>query len=232
MRTNQRGFNLVEVLVSVVLLALIGYGMVKIYFSIVDGRRVRSAMGDIQMRGQLVLSTLNRYIRQAGDASCLQNVDPDLHSKSVIGYNALTVPKSFGFKPLQQTDVIVVGECAPVDGQLQYGYYAFYVAKTNRVSALGQPIPAFYKKRLGGKRVEIVTGVDGLRFGYGIQKSSSSDIDQYTDAFGVKDWAQVKSIQIALSLESTDPAMQSIQGSRFYRVWHSYVTLQNRLPVK
>lgn len=232
MRRYQRGFNLVEVLVSVVLLALVGYGMVKIYFSIVEGRQVRSAMGDIQMRGQLALSTLNRYIRQAGDAGCLQNIGPDVLANSLKGYSAETVPSSYGIKALDQTDVIVVGECLPVDGQVKYSYYAFYVAKTDRVSAIGQPIPAFFKKRLGGRAVEIVADVDGLRFGYGVLASNSRDIGQYTDAFGVKDWGKVKSVQVALSLESTDPAMQAIQGSRFYRIWHSYVTLQNRLPVK
>lgn len=229
MRRSSRAFTFIEVMVSVVLLALIGYGMVKIYVSIIDGRKVLSTMADIQSRGQVVLVTLSHYIRQAGDASCVKQQAADLKAKSLRGYSARNVPLNYGIQPLLTSDVIVVGECASIHGHRQYQYFAFYVGDTGRRSAIDQPIPALYKKRLGGRAVELVSGVDALRFAYGLASANDTDINQYVDQSRVKNWADVKSVQVSMNLESTDPEMQSIQGSRFYKVWHSYITVANRV---
>lgn len=229
MKRSSSGFTFIELMVSVVLLALIGYGMVKIYISIIDGRKVLSTMADIQGRGQVVLVTLSHYIREAGDVSCIANPEPELQEQSLQGYSAINVPASYGIRALPTSDVIVVGECVMIKGKRQYARFAFYVGDTGRRSAIDQPIPALYKKRLPGRAVEIVSGVDTLRFSYGLSKADSNDINKYVDESRVTNWADVKSVQVSLNLESTDPEMQSIQGSRFYKVWHSYISVHSRI---
>ncbi len=228
-RYQQRAFNFIELIISIALFGLIIFGMVKIYLSITHGRLMQQSVQQIQQQGHIALSTLDKYIRQAGDISCLpadQKIEPE---QGLFGFHGGFVPKKLHIKPLQETDVIVVGECTSAKGVRRFRRFAFYVAHTNRKTGLGQPITALYKKPLDGNPVEITTGVDGLRFAYGVSAPDKKDINQYVGAPNVRDWSKVKSVQITLSLESTRPELQRVTTSRIYKVWHSYIAIQNRL---
>lgn len=220
MRYCRQGFSLIEVLVSVVLLALISYGMVSIYLSISHGRQIRQSLLDIQQRGEMVLSTLSRYVRQAGDMSCVpQHQRQALLHKSIVGYDAASLPLHYGIKPLVGSDIIVVGECQPLHRVKQYQQYAFYIANTGRTDSHGVSVAALYKKRLGGQAVEVVSGIDRLEFSYGLMTAERGDISQYVGSSSVVDWSRVKTVQVAVDLASGELS----------KVWHSYITLQNRI---
>ncbi len=230
MRHRWQGFSLIEVLVSVVLLILISYGLTKIYLNIWDGRQVHVAVLDIQQRGQIVLQTLNRYIRQAGNVSCVPlSRRQSLTENSLIGYADAAIPVDFGVRAISGSDLLLVGECQTINGAEQYGNYAFYVSDTGRKSQQGEPVLALYKKRLGGRSIEVASGVTKLDFAYGVAAPDRGDIGQYVKTDGVSNWPQVKTVQVAVSLASYNPILKA-KGRRYHdRVWHSYITLQNRL---
>ncbi|MDF1797449.1 MAG: hypothetical protein P1U63_13015 [Coxiellaceae bacterium] len=226
---STKAFNLIEVIISIALLSFIVFGMVKIYLSITKNRNIQSTIESMQQKGHLVLTMLDRYIRAAGDTSCLPAEKKISAEQALIGYHSRSVPAKWQVKTLMDTDMIVVGECTSVKGVKKFRRFAFYLADTNRKTGLGEPITALYKKAMGSKAVEITTGLDGLRFSYGQSEPTAKDVNQYVGAPVIRDWSKVKSVQITVSLETYNPELQTVTGSRLYKIWHSYVALQNRI---
>ncbi len=226
---SSKAFNFIEMIISIALLALIVFGMVKIYVSITHGRRIQAVAENMQQKGHLILTTLDRYIRQAGDISCLPAGKNITAEQALMGYRWRDVPANWHIKPLVNTDVIIAGECTSVKGVKKFRRFAFYLADTGRKTNFGESISALYKKAIDSKPVEITTGLDGLRFSYGVSEPTAKDINQYVGAPIIRDWSKVKSVQVTISLETYDPELQTVTGSRLYKDWHSYIALQNRI---
>ncbi|MDF1654600.1 MAG: PilW family protein [Coxiellaceae bacterium] len=226
---TSKAFSFIEMIISIALLGFILFGMVKIYLSITHSRHIQSAVTNMQHTGHLALGILDKYIRAAGDTSCLPAGKTITPEQALIGYHGQSLPAGWKIKPLLDTDVIVVGECTSIKGVKKFRRFAFYVAYTGRKVGMGEPVSALYKKPIDSKAVEVVPGLNGLRFSYGESEPTAKDVNQYVGAPAVRDWSTVKSVQVGLNLVTYDPELQRVTGSRLYKTWHSYIALQNRI---
>ncbi len=84
----------------------------------------------------------------------------------------------------------------------------YYVAQSSRKNAQGKPIFALYSTDFNGRTLELVEGVEQLRFTYG---QLADGIIEYLPAHAVKNWQQVISLRLQALLntvETTEPAIQ------------------------
>ncbi len=115
----------------------------------------------------------------------------------------------------------------------------YYIGDTGRTNIEGLPIIALYQQDSRGANEELVEGVEKLRIQYGVDTREDGNVDSVLPANEILVWSQVKSMEMALLLNSVDgvfsqPEPYEFRGERFLpedhllrRQWDIYTTAHN-----
>ena len=166
-------------------------------------------------------------------------------------------------KGLKQDDNIIIADCTQmqttkiieqtskqvrITPELQYSFSSqaqigrltesrFYLADTERINSMGQPIFSLYWMDVSRHKLasEVIEGVEKMKIRYGVLLPSGL---LYQSADQIKDWSKVRTVQIALLLNSIEPVLQKSESYLFQgnthqstdrilrREWTTQITLR------
>lgn len=235
---SQRGSTLLEVMLACSLSLFLLLTMGDLYLACRRMLGLQQAIADLQENGRFAVHFLTENIRMAGYAACINAAVPVNQDQAIVGFGT-KLPSYLQGKVLSGTDSLVIGRCRSLNGQTNFFQYAYFVGATTRKNALGQTIYALYTMPITGNKEELVSGVSNLKISYGIGSANGRDISTYLSAEAVKDWTQVRSVQLALWLDSENPVLKQplvsvfqgipLPSDRFlHREWDTYVALRER----
>lgn len=238
--THTTGFSLIEILSATLLGSLLLMVLIEVYISVKTSYLFNSALTHIQQQGQLAIYLLNNKIHAAGFNGCQKGKPYVNQAQAVQGYTSETVPRHWGLHSLPGADILIIGECQSYHGKQQFVQEAFFIGDTYRKNQAGEPIYALFSKTLSSERVELIPGIENMKLRYGVSKANGLDVEKYLTAKQIQDWKMVRSIQLALVLNSVESILKKSKPYVFngetlnpkdkmlHKAWYVYSTLRLR----
>ena len=207
-----RGFTLMEMLIALALMSLVILGVSRVYVGVKSGYVDQQAWLQIAQRAGLAAMYLGTVVRQAGDDGCDQ--------RPVLPAVAVHAPDEYMSRYLQRnqqkdSDALTISACRVHKGKEQFISTSYFVAKTSRKDARGDPIYALYEKIGVSPRLELVDHVDDLRVSYAVLDAKTQRLHWQP----VGDGIVFKDI-VAVSLELL--FRESVRGSHAGRYWYAH----------
>ncbi|MCV6610872.1 MAG: PilW family protein [Amphritea sp.] len=199
---RQSGFSMIELMISVAMGLFMVAAILVAYVSAAQNFRVQEAMSEVQEDGRYASIQLLHDIRQSGFGR-------DQGEPKVLGYNRVRAD----INNLHQFAKQVSGDAAfrptlafnrlrspvvymPVEGERGAAYY-LATGANGRLS--------LYRNGDGNGSSELIEGVEGLVFEFGLDSDSDNIVDVYkfqAQMNGV-DWRRAQSIRFYLLLSSS-----------------------------
>lgn len=203
---HQKGFSLIEVMISAMLGVFLLFGLVQVYLSVKKTYYLQHNLAQIQENGRYAIYFLNKEIRMAGYAAC-DHKQATVTGNFIDGYASRTTPGS---------NVITIQSCGYLHSE-KVLKKTFYIADTQRKNAAEKHIFGLYEKKSFGPdsdSEEIVSDVSDMQIQYGIADSNQTAIATYktTAAMTAQDWSKVRSIEIELTMDD--------------KPWNTYIALR------
>lgn len=237
--TKPLGFSLLEFILSLALSAILILVATETYFSIQQTHQLQTALAGIQETGRFVISTLDHRIRMAGADDCEKKKNWVNTEDAIQGYSSDDLPTWLQGQVKAETDVIVVGECIQYQGIPQFTKTAYFIADTGRVNAQGESIDALYTKPMGGPRQELASDIENMKIRYGVTSVDGKDVLAEKPAASISDWTKVRSVSIALLLNSEKAVLKTASpyvfngetftehGKWLHKEWDTYIFLRD-----
>lgn len=234
---HQQAYSLLEILLSCALSALILSGLIEYYLAVQKNFLLQEASMSLADTGRFASNFLIQNIRLAGYAGCEEGiwVNQDL---AIRGYEQ-TLPSYLQGKVISGTDSIEIGHCRTDSGKEQFMQDAYIISDTGRQNSLGGKVLALYLVPSTGNKQELVPDITQMKIQYGVASRDGQNIAEYLPAPQVKDWKQVRTVKIFLSLSSEQPVLTQpkpyffagldMPPDRFLHAeWDVYVALRER----
>jgi prepilin-type N-terminal cleavage/methylation domain-containing protein len=208
------GFSLIEVIVAMFLSSLLLLTIVALTADLTRHAKLQHMLADFLDRQRYLSFILPHRIRQAGLRSCVS----DAHHASVAieGFGSGKSLPRWLTQRKSHTDALIVTGCQKYKGRSQYISMAYYVAKTSHRDWLGRSLYALYQKPYGGRREELVPGVEDLTINYGVRKNANNSVDHYVAAKDVSSWDQVAIVSINIVMRSILPIQTQASEQVFF----------------
>lgn len=236
MRSRQSGFSLVEMMLAQALALFLIIGLIQIYLTVEKTFHVQQAIMQMQENGRFAVHFLREHILIAGNANCDSSksfVNTDL---AIKGY-AHELPVFLRGKVAKNTAVVVIGHCETQDNITSFKQRAFFIGATSRKNKSGKTTYALYEMPIGNNKRELVSDISDMQISYGVATEDGKNILEYLPADAVLNWKKIKSVSIALLLDSEFPILSKPEPYRFagkifskdrflHREWDVYITLR------
>ncbi|HVV68883.1 MAG TPA: PilW family protein [Gammaproteobacteria bacterium] len=236
---RQQGITLVEVMLACALGLFLMAGLIQIGLA---GKRtftMQQAIINLQENGHYAVYFLNQHLRMAGYAGC-ESQPPFVKPESaIIGYEN-NLPAILQGKVVKGTDSVIVGGCYLENGKQRYNQYAYFISTTTRKNKLGKTIVSFYEMPIDGVKRELAANLERMKISYGLMTMDGKNIAGYESADKIKDWRQVRAVDISLLVSSEEPVLTKAESYQFagetmpadrylHREWHTYIALREKL---
>lgn len=165
MRSNERGYTLIEFLVSGLLAGILIAGVIAAFVSCYKNAAQQFEMIRLQQRGFFAIHRMSYLIRMAGYHQCVSDKLTAAAAIHVLDKKALY--KQYRVRGLAGSQAIVVEECVMLKQKMQYRPIIFYLAKTSHKS-----VTALYEKIVGSRAQQLIEGAKQL---YAQLDSNSND---------------------------------------------------------
>lgn len=239
---HKQAFSLIEIMIASLLGIILIAGLMQIFLSIKKTYQLQQALAIIQENGRYVTYLLNQNIRMAGFDQC---EDTEANAKEIIyGYSGNHLPTALkNSHVIPTSDVVAIKRCASNNGKEKMATILFYVAGNLRKNETGQATSGLYEKILfnnnENKTQELVSGLEDMRISFGIS-NDDRDVVAYKRIGQMQkdDWQKIKSLEIALLLNSINNVLSNAQIYNFdqqkiiandkmlHKEWDTYITLR------
>lgn len=249
---SQRGFSLVELLISMVIGLLVLAGVVQIMVSNGAAFRTQEAIAQVQETGRYLSYVVNPYVRNAGYVpDALNALEPDLlfpaGLTAISGSEASAPAVPSGISSVDGTDTLTVryfGQVDPVTGAIdnamnncmsqqvdatQIAESTFYISVgddgVNNLSCRGRVLNAVGTATSNSTQ-PLLAGVQDLQILYGIDTGVDRQVDQFVTADAVADWTTVCAVRLQFVIDSTEQVAgdQTLDGAEAGRLRRQYET--------
>lgn len=236
----QRGFSLIELIITVVLGATLSTGLIQLLISSNQLSRTQESLARLQENGRFAMNFLTHDIRMAG-------------FKGEIINSALTTIQGFEAGAGSWTPAIAIagaigGSDIITVGSFYNGEANPYVNRTFYIATrAGADVPSLFRRDNGGGASELIEGVANMQVLYGEDidydpTSPDTEANYYLPANQIVSMNNVVSVRVSLLLTtledkiSTSPTPYTMFGistlpadNRVYRVLTTTIALRNQL---
>lgn len=231
--------TLAEVMLACALGLFLMAGLIQICLACKKTFNLQQAIINLQENGRYAVHFLNQHIRMAGYAGC-ESVPPFVKPESAIAGYENNLPAVLQGKVTKGTDSVIAGGCYLENGKQKYNQYAFFISATTRKNRLGKTITSLYEMPLDGAKRELAANVERMKISYGVMAPDGKNIAGYESADKIKDWRQVRAVDISLLLVSEEPVLTRAETYQFageklpadrylHREWDTYIALREKL---
>ncbi|MBK1694434.1 hypothetical protein CKO09_06730 [Chromatium weissei] len=241
--SSQRGFTLVELMISMTIGLFISAGMVALLIGNKQSYRDSESMARVQENGRFAIEFLAREIRQAG----LQNFSGTTATWPPVNYIGgwqgvssapleASLPSADKYTP--NTDIFRI---TYYDSDVSADVTRIYYIRTGA----GEQPGLYQKKSSSSIADELIECVYDMQLHYGIDNTGDEQIDTYVSADSISDWNRVFAVKIdllvgssednlvdtamSLPFEKNDGTFFTATNRRIYQMFSTTIALRNRM---
>lgn len=207
---NCRGFSLVELMISLVVGFIAMAVLLGIYLSNTSTARFHSAVLKVQENGRFAIDVIGRTARMAGYDDPMTTTEvpaPLIEGSNNAGGAQIS---QTGLKPDAHTlSIRYEGGIDIRDCQGQSVAADDWVTNMYAISTDDNLVCATLTNNSGlvSDAITLAEGVEDMRVIYGLDIDATGDINRYVRAQAVSDWSQVRSLRVALLVNSIDTVL-------------------------
>ena len=240
-RYRQRGFSLVELMVSLVIGLFVLAGVGSVYITGKRSYQARDGLSLLQENGRTAITVIERMVVRAG-YPMFADLQPVLHAstqlwtlyteegESASGELGIVLSADGG---VGNSDILTVqyqpaGDAAWRDGEDCVG---------NKSKIDGRVISTFFveggrlKCRGSGKKTAepLVDNVVAMQVEYGEDLDNDGFADKYVNARNVGEWTEIVAIRVALLVHSGEDVLDApVNGKQTFTLAGEEVTVESR----
>ena len=245
--SRQRGFGLIEIMISLVVGLILTAGVIQIFTANKQTYRMLDAGGGIQENLRFGMEMLGRYLRIAGYRN-----DPTISMDSAFPAVPAGTPVNPPGASVDLEFAIAGQVVSGSDNDIVFRYLGDGSTRTCTGSLPNSGEMVNMRLFLNGTDLQcraevldlttspiteqndqtqpLVGDITNLLFRYGVDTDGDGTANRYDRAAGVTDWSQVVSVRMTLTLQSAEANTSTTMGSRLQRGYTTTIGLRNRLP--